>query len=481
MRHFSLPLFLLAVLFQVETARSTEPSATCKLKLVHLELWPLGKPWPEDEQFVRHVRPQSFRTTVSNKVVDRDSQEAEKGFHAVVRKEPKEYQAEYPLRAVATFSGKKHAFVLDKQSKKSPGYDRLYFDRSGNGDLTHDAPIDVPKDAKTWESVPLGKRLVSSYQFPRVDFRIHAEGSEWDYSVIAASQTITHDNNLSVSAYFVPAAYRQGEIMLQGSKHKIILVDFRTSGRFDVPVSFAKDGTGVDGFFGQYGTEILFDHEIQIDKHLGYSYISEHRQFLAKMNALGGRFYRIKITPGGDELTFTPVVAPLGKITMPHTPCNVWLINEQGLLALDLPNATPVDIPAGKWRLLYYTLWRFDGQGGKAAQAGAMNKSGADAAAPKSDGSKSPKIIYTDAYGDCGCEPVTVVANQATIMKIGPPYMPTLKAERKGKVAMLALEIRGIGQEKIYPRINGISQSKQKLRITDPQGKVVEQGNFEYG
>ena len=98
-----------------------------------------------------------------------------------------------------------------------------------------------------------------------------------------------------------------------------------------------------------------------VGKHLGFTYLSEHRQALAKMNALGGKFYKIKVTPGGDELTCTPVAVPMGKITMPHTPCNVWLISEQGFLALDLRNDTPVDIPAGKWHLVGYTLWQFDG------------------------------------------------------------------------------------------------------------------------
>jgi hypothetical protein len=284
---------------------------------------------------------------------------------------------------------------------------------------------------------------------------------------------------LYIRVRLIPAAYRQGDITLQGRKRQIILVDWNGSGRFDVPVSFASDGKGYEDFFAQYGTEILFDKDVLIDKHLALQYMSEHRQFLAKMNALGGRFYKIKVTPSGDELTCTPVVVPLGKMTMLHTPGNVWLINEQGLLALDLRNDTPVDIPAGKWHLLYCTLWRFNG--GTTAQAGATSKSGAEAAAPKGTVSKSPKIIYMGASGGRACEPITVVANQTTMMKIGPPYTPTLKVETQDKVARLALEVRGIGHEKVDCEVAGITQSKPKFRITDPQGKVVEQGNFEYG
>lgn len=463
------PLFLLAVPFQVETGRSAEPPIKCKLNLVRLEPLPRDKPCPENERLLRSTVPQSFYMKVENNVVDKGSKEAETNFRAIVRKEPKEYQAEHPLRAVATFGGKQFGFVLDKQSKKSQGYDRLYFDLNGNGDLTDDVPI----DSKTAENIQWGNFIPAA--FPRVDFKIHAEGTEWDYSFFLDSDTTIHEKNLSIGAWLVPAAYREGEIVLRGSKHKIVLLDGNASGRFDSSATFTSKG---EDFITRSGTEILFDHEVLVGKHLGFTYLSEHRQALAKMNALGGKFYKIKVTPGGDELTCTPVAVPMGKITMPHTPCNVWLISEQGFLALNLRNDTPVDIPAGKWHLVGYTLWQFDG--GTTGQV-ATNKSGTDTAAPTNGVSKAPKIIYMSSFDGFACKPITVVANQTTTMKIGPPYTPTLTVVTKGKVVPLALEVRGIGHEKVDCEVAGITQSKPKFKITDPQGKVVEQGNFDYG
>lgn len=479
MRCLCLPLLLLAVLFQVGTGLSAEPPAKCKLKLVRLQPVMSGKPWPEDEQFVRFARSLYFRQDMENNVLDKGSQKAEKDFRAIVKKEPKEYNAQHPLRAVLVLAGNKYALVLDKQSKKSLGYDRLYFDLNGNGDLTDDVPIDVPDAYKTAESVTSDKGWISTeYPFPRVDLKIHAEGREWDYSFFLISNTTTHDKKeVFIQARLIPAAYRQGDITLQGKKRQIILVDWNVSGRFDVPVSFASDGKGVEEFLGTYGTDIVFDKDVLLEKHL--SYMSEHRQFLAKMNALGGRFYNIKVTPGGDELTCTSVAVPMGRIALPpQMQCNVWLISEQGLLALDLQNDTPVNVPVGKWRLLNYTLWRFDDKGHKTAQAGATNKSGANVATSKSSVVKSPDIIYLNTSDTRPCDPIIVVANQTTTLKIGPPFTPTLAVERKGEVAMLGLEVRGIGHEKVDCHD---TQGKQKLRITDPQGKIVEQGSFEYG
>ena len=94
------------------------------------------------------------------------------------------------------------------------------------------------------------------------------------------------------------------------------------------------------------------------------------------------------------------------------------------------------------------------------------------AAAPKNGVSKAPKIIYMSAFDGCACKPITVVANQTTTMKIGPPYTPTLTVVTKGKVATLALEVRGIGHEKVDFEVTGITQSKPKFKLLIPKAKL---------
>ena len=93
---------------------------------------------------------------------------------------------------------------------------------------------------------------------------------------------------------------------------------------------------------------------------------------------------------------------------------------------------------------------------------------------------KACSNALADGYGDKDSEPITVIAGQTTDLKIGPPFSPKFTVEAKDKVALLGLEIRGAGNEKIT-EIGGDSPPKPKFTITDPQGKVVEQGDFEYG
>ncbi len=489
MRHRCLPVLLTMVLLPVEVGLAAEPPATCKLELVRLEPLLPGKSWPENERLVRFARGLSFyfhkeAKPKANPAVDKDREQVEKDFREIVRKEPEKYQAEYPHRDVVTLGGRKYGFVLDKQSEKSQGYDRLYFDRNGNGDLTDDAPIDVPEKNKTPESVESeGGWVTASYALPRVDLRIHNEGTAWDYSFFVATYTSIHEKDLSLRARLMPAAYRQGEIVLEGKRRKISLIDWSVNGRFDVPVQFASDGKGFEDYFSQYGTEILFDPDFLL---LGY--VSEHRQFLAKMNALGGKLYKIHVRPGGDELTCTPVAVPTGKIAAPSAPCNVWLINEQGCLALDLQKDTPAEIPAGEWRLMDCVFLygaeeqkATDEERAKAKLSGESAREAAKDAVPSKDvASPSAKIRYLAANCGKDCEPVTVVAGKTTVLKIGPPYVPTLTVEAKEGAAMLGLAILGVGHDKVYA-LSGDSPPKPKFTITDPQGKVVAQGNFEYG
>jgi len=284
---------------------------------------------------------------------------------------------------------------------------------------------------------------------------------------------------LSGTAILVPAVYRQGEITLAGRRRRIALVDWNAYGRFDVRVGFAPDGKGAEDFLAHYGTEILLDQEMPITRQLGYAYLSEHRQFLGKVNALGGDFYEIKVTPGGDELTCTPVEVPLGKITAPCTPCNLWLINEQGFLALNLPNDAPVEIPAGVWRLMCCTVEHAEEKTSATEQEQTSNRPPSDNVVPQS-AKESPVIRFVTASGGNACEPITVIAGQTTTLKLGPPYTPTLTVETKDKVAMLDLEFRGIGHEKVTS-LGGPAPPKPAFTITDPRGKMVEQGCFEYG
>ena len=56
-----------------------------------------------------------------------------------------------------------------------------------------------------------------------------------------------------------------------------------------------------------------------------------------------------------------------------------------------------------------------------------------DTAVRKDADSESPVIRYMGASCGNACEPITVIAGQTTMLKIGPPYTPTLTVKTQGK------------------------------------------------
>ena len=147
----------------------------CKLELVRLE--PLDaskKDWKE--LFAYHcIDSQSFSRLTQK---GRPASGSEKDFQKIVKKEPAKYHAEHPLYGVAKLGSKRYGFVLDNKDEKSKGYDRLYFDLNGNGDLTDDKPIDaLPSKDRTSSSATFDQS-----DFPRVDLTIDVDGKKLAYS-----------------------------------------------------------------------------------------------------------------------------------------------------------------------------------------------------------------------------------------------------------------------------------------------------------
>ena len=83
-----------------------------------------------------------LRLTEPQQFVQQDkwSGAAQAEFQRLVKKEPK-YVVPIPFRGVAKLGGRSFCFALDAVAPKAAGYDRLYFDANGNGDLTDDPKV----------------------------------------------------------------------------------------------------------------------------------------------------------------------------------------------------------------------------------------------------------------------------------------------------------------------------------------------------
>ncbi len=491
-----------------------EQTIKCRLELIRLDLhkpvdngisiqFDFKKDQEEDvlEQYFTSSPQEFYRHTSEGTVTET----AGNNFSKIVNKEPKKYIAKKPFRAAARLGSKQYPFVLDKKDEKSKGYDRLYFDLNGNGDLTDDKPI----DALHFENQPEEPADYFILDFPRVDLTIDVDGKKLDYSFILSVSIDLSEKSETISVSLSPAVYLRGEIELEGEKQKIAVFDYNSNGRFDDLLTLSEKTAGEkDALEPAYGDMLIIAPEQTANAGISVHVpAAEERQYLARLTPFKDKYYEVKVSPTGDELTWTSSTAPCGQITSPHAPCQVEIISDLGLLQLNLEKSEPATIPAGQWRLLSYTIcienWKAPE---KTAEATSPEKEKKDAQAGhsllgalanslvKSITIESPFLLApsnlsrVSANGTCSGEPIIVHADQTTTLKFGPPYklMIDVQAQPGGiaspGLALLSLSLQGADGELVSSLIvNGKRPDKPKLTITDPQGKIVETGRFEFG
>ena len=414
---------------------------------------------------------------------DRSYNQYEAEFKKIVKKEPEKYVAEHPFRGVAHLAAKPYAFVLDKKEESSAGFDRLYFDLNGNGDLTDEKPIDAfeppPKkpaekkdDAKKSPPPP---RVVSEWSyFPRVDILLDVDGKKLDYSFFFSVYRQEQKTYSYVMASLSAAAYRRGELTLDGKQRSLALVDNNSNGRFDDVMTVPKFPPGARGRFNpSYGDVLWIGAAQSADAGKPASGPPQQiSQFLAKLMVLDGKYYQAKVSPVGDEIVWTPSDVAEGKVESPHESCTVALVNDEASITLNLEKSKPAAVPAGQWRILSYVITDKD-------WVKPEDKS-AKADKPKPPRQSSPSFLM--ASGTYEMAPVEVRSGETTMLKFGPPYKLVVQVfHQPGQESFSMNAVGSQGGAVTAIMLGGQRPPKPEITITDNKGEVVARGNFEYG
>jgi hypothetical protein len=514
-----------AALLAVFAAAAVAWAETCTLELKRLD-----PPNPQNSDYIyRACYPQSIFVQMGKDHAPMGNPEPVAAFKRIVKKEPK-YQSENPFRGVVKLGSQEFAFALDvlpppkdkepdaektkkkeekpktgsatakpaakkskttapdkKPAQSEPVFNRLYFDLNHNGDLTDDMPIDAESQR--------GPRPVGTFfQFPRVDLAVDDEGTKLEYSFFLQGQSFTQPNFSYVMVRLNAAAYREGNITLDGKKHRVVLIDFNSNGRFGDEITINT----------KQGDMLLVDPDPNRDSPYDVTG-SDSRNYVSKLVKIDGRFYDVKISPAGDKLTLEPCSIPLGNVKNPNVGFRAVIYGDQGFLKIRGKKDAPVPVPEGQWKLLSYTIDGTDVEKPKKAEekkpekkadeknekkGSTLESLGKDLDSLIGDGSTSDNSIRlssvsaqaTDAY-----KAVKVVKGETVELLFGPPYKPTVTAQfymdgDKHEMLSLGMSLVGsAGEICTDMTVNGGRPSKPKFTITDAKGKVVEQGSFEYG
>ncbi|MFZ1937291.1 MAG: SHD1 domain-containing protein [Thermoguttaceae bacterium] len=388
---------------------------------------------PTNSYFLSQITPQQF---VLNLGKNEDSRDAE--FHRVIKHEPS-YSSSTPIRGVARFGSQEFGFAFDSVGGRSPAYNRLYFDLNGNGDLTDDRPIAAITATSVGPSM-------SQSQFPRVNITLEVKGQSIDYSFLPSLLCQQTGGDSYATATFYAAAYREGYITQGKRRIRLVLLDHNSNGLYDDEAVFRPDG-GVVG-----GDMLLINPNLRKPPSSGD--LGSDRNFISKTVCIGREFYRMQVSPSGDSLKLTPTKFAMGCVVNSSPAYRAVLFNpDYGVVAIGGSKDEKIALPEGTWKVLSYTII-----GGSAKNLLAATFAG-----------KSPET--------------TVKKGETAKLPFGPPLRAVVTAGRgQGNNVSLSLAIVGVsGEHCTNLLVNGTRPPKPQLVIKDKDGKVVHQGNFEYG
>lgn len=491
----------------------------------------------------------------------RGMQDAQAAFKRIVKKEPAKYECKFPFRGVVKLGNQEFAFAFDAvgakadeakqaaakaaaakekekkdkekkekakpkaklleslssalkseedEASREPGqairYNRFYFDRNHNGDLTDDAVI--ASDSRYERVFSSGQ--YAQARFPVVTVPLEVDGSKYEYAFAA---NVTYQSMGGRMAYawagFQASAYREGEITLDGKKRRVALIDFNSNGRFDDVIAIRDDVRGRDNeVYPNYGDALLLDPDASRAPYASPYDVttSPGRYNVSKLVVIDGKFYDLAISPSGDKLSLKPATPTVGYVTNPSESFTAVVYGDQGFMKISGEKSKPVSLPVGSWKLLSYTIHRAAveekkadaekktpaaSKDGKADQKGQQTLNLLSALAKAVLGSASEmspaapfRASVVSAQGTSDYKPVEVRKGQTVALPFGPPYKPVVKIPYASGSDQVRLEMTlvGIAGERCSNMmVHGSRPSKPEFTISNPKGEVVYRGSFEYG
>lgn len=436
-------------------------------------------------------------------------------FSKVIKKEPSEYNAEHVFRGVAELGSQYFGFALDtsredkeaqeggkekgqaKTESKNPlmaaveadqtgealAYDRLYFDLNHNGDLTDDKVVEAQGASRR-------SRSYAHCSFPLVDPTIEVDGQKVKYAfrmrVYSRAASRYSYANASLSA----AAYREGEITVDGKTYRAAVVDLNSNGRFDDRFSIREQRSSPDEpVYPQYGDMLyLIDEEAETPPGPVSPYdpsTNPSLHYVTQFVNLDGNFFNLDIAAAGDQLTLEPSSLATGHVTNANTGYRAIVYGERGFLSIVGDEAGQARLPAGRWKLASYTIEKEETPEAQEDEDTSLLDSFKRALL--GDARPMPRkrrYNRVSARASRDYQAVVVEEGETVELPFGEPYRPEVSVggARGQRQVSLSLALVGQGGEQcggMY--VNGKRPPKPDFTISTADGEVVDTGKFEYG
>lgn len=396
-------------------------------------------------------------------------------FHSIVTKEPEPYRCDTPFRSVIKYGSRLVAFAFDSSDLLAKGYDTLYVDRNGNGDLTDDGvyfadplgkfPMNLMEHEARWDETPTDTHF-NFFRTVTIPSK-EANGNWVDLPFFAASNAVINYETQALQyaeVLLTPYFYREGVLSVGDEKHGILLVDRNANGTFNDPLDV---GDVDERLIRKWGFDIAIRERRDFDIALldppadrrSMGVFGARAIPLSDYLVVGGACYASDISTLGDKVGLEPH-ADVGYVRNPAETYFIKFCQGKTLVCVQGQKSERISLPVGQWRLLNYSIGPRE---------------------PEDD----PEL-HTGLYGSFEDSPVTVSVrrNKTVDLPFGPPLEARISPSRgQGNKVEFLLSVKGLGGEKCGSiRVRGKYVTEWvHVRVLDEGGKEVYHSQFQHG
>ncbi|TKJ39546.1 MAG: hypothetical protein CEE38_02145 [Planctomycetes bacterium B3_Pla] len=250
---------------------------------------------------------------------------------------------------------------------------------------------------------------------------------------------------------FHPAFYREGRVVLNGRPHRIAVVDGDLDGKYNqvfVPPAKGVREPGCDAFAIDLDGDSKF--------HAGHPGGSEIMPF-SRMVKVNEDYYSIHVTDDGGIIEFRQAKPSFGELDVGGREVDLRLWSDAAHQRLR-GSGSKWRVPAGKYGVVSLELTEKDSAGN--LWAFKIDKAG------------------QGELGDFEVRP-----DEATSLRIGPPFRVKTSMDRSGPNVLIGFDLEGQAGELYAPgaKVNGKTVREPEFKIIDGSGRTVGSGRFKYG
>jgi hypothetical protein len=308
---------------------------------------------------------------------------------------------------------------------------RLYLGPAEEGDLTTAAPI--------VGTIREGQCVFSSVAVPPAQ-GVDGAPLKMRFTTLEGGQLLA----------MCPAGYFAGEVTLGGQAYRVALVDANCNGGVSDVSGLSADGKEWRG-----------EDRLAIDLNQDGAFTGNEAievQWLCKTLRVRDVYYSVQVAPDGSSIRLDEVKPKTGTLDCGGADVSLVLVSEMGMHALGGGDGKWV-LPEGEYITRSLTLAKSDRAG--------------------------EKWMLSDLSAFGMLRRVAVRAGETVTLKVGPPLTLKVEAVSGGPAQVLAsLCLEGAAGERYsvgLEKAGGASLPAPKVKVLDESGKVLAEGNSEYG